>query len=288
MEEPSPRSSRLALAGGLAAAIIVGGAGFLLGRATSEPAQVAVAPAVPAPATAAAPTPETRQSVLGRSELIALAAEAADAAAAGREPGERIAEAEGRRFEVRLPFGCEGPAAQDSNAAMRWRYDEAAQALRIHVRPVAWSPEDWLPPEAAQGVETIEGFWIARPWTSSDACPGRSEPAAAAGTEPVTLAGQTLALAQIHSAQGPRGSRRNGEAYEAVVRISRDRLDSSAGFRLRISGRIEGAPGARPLRCRQPGGPEQRPVCLVGILMDEVAIEHPGTGQTLARWDPAT
>lgn len=282
MKEPSPRSSRLVLAGAFLATIMVGGGGFLLGRVTTArpPAPVA-APAAPAPK----PPPEPVSSgILGRPDLIALASTAADAAAAGLDPGPEIAEAAGRRFELRLPFGCTGAAAEDSDSAMRWRYDGEAQALRIHVGPVAWTAGDWWPPDSAEGVEAIEGFWIERPWTSSEACPPGADRPAAAGTEPVTLPGQTLAVGQIFFAGGGRGGRRDGDPYEAVVRIPETALDSARGLRLRISGRIARLGGAGPVRCRQPAGPEQRPICLVGVVMDEVAVENPVGGKVLATW----
>jgi hypothetical protein len=282
MEEPSPRSSRLALAGALLASIVVGGAGFLLGRVTTDRAQVATAPPVASPAPKAEPEAGLN-GVLTRAELITLAASAADSSAARGDPSPEIVKAEGRRFELRLPFGCNGPAGEDSAAAMRWRYDAEAQALRIFVNPVAWTAQDWWP-DLANGVEAIEGFWIARPWTSTEACPAGADRPVAAGTEPVTLPGQTLAMGQIFYAKGTRGGRRDGKPYEAVVRIQEDELRTEQGFRLRLRGRIAGAPGGGPIRCRQPAGPEQRPICLVSVVMDEVAVENPVTDQIVATW----
>lgn len=294
MEEPSPRSSRLALAGALLAAIAVGGAGFLLGRAAQERPPAPVAP-VPAPAPAPAPEP-VLSGLLGRADLIALAAEAADAAAAGRDPGPEIARVDGRRFELRLPFGCTGPAGRESAAPMRWRYDKKAEALRISVDPVAWTANDWWPAGAANGIEAIEGFWVERPWTSSEACPEAGDPPAeaeaadgeAVASEPAAPAERTLALGQIFSAESGRGGRRNGKPYQAVVRIAEDQLDSSAGFRLRIAGRIARAGDSGPVRCRRPAGPEQRPTCLVSVVMDEVTVENPASGETLATWSVGT
>jgi hypothetical protein len=283
MEEPSPRSSRLVLAGALAAAIAVGGAGFLLGRATSERPPPAVAPPVAARVPKSQPEPVS-SGILGRADLIALAAAAADAAAAGREPGAEVAQADGRRFELRLPFGCDGPVGEDAAAPMRWRYDPKAQALRISVAPVVWTAQDWWPAEGAVGAEAIEGFWVARPWTSSEACPDAGDRPAAAGTEPVTLPGQTLALGQIFLVEGPRGGRRDGKPYEAVVPIKEGDLKAEAGFRLRISGRIARSGNLGPVRCRQPAGPEQRPICLVSAVIDEVAVENSASGATLATW----
>lgn len=282
MEEPSPRSSRLALAGALAAAIVVGGAGFLLGRGTVERPPPVAAPPIVAPAPTPSPEPVSN-GVLGRADLIALAATAADAAAAGRDPDPDIAKADGRRFELRLPFGCDGPAGEDSTAAMRWRYDAEDGTLRVHVDPVIWTAQDWVPRDPT-GIEAIEGFWIARPWTSGEACPVGGAQPAAIGAEPVTLPGQTLALGQVFLADGPRGGKRDGKPYEVVVRVSESELDTSSGFRLRVSGRIAGSLGAGPVRCRQPAGPEQRPICLVGVVMDEVAIENAASSKTLATW----
>lgn len=285
MEEPSPHSSRIALAAGIAAALLVGGAGFLLGRGTSEREPVVAPPApITAPSPRPTPTPDRALGPIGRAELIALAATAADAAAAGRAPGEAIAEAAGRRFELRLPFGCAGPASESSNAAMRWRYDAGEEALRLHVAPVTWSARDWWGEAAPETIESIEGFWIMRPWTTDEGCPAGGEQAAATGAEPVTLPGQTLAIGQIFTSDGARGGRRDGSPYQSVVRIAEDALDSSQGFRLRLTGRIARIRGAPPVQCRQPASPEQRPLCLIQADFDEVAIENPATGETLATW----
>lgn len=283
MEEPSPRSSRLALAGAALAVIVVGGGGFLLGRMTTQREPVAIAPPVAAPVLKAAPEPVS-SGVLGRADLLALAAAAADAAAAGRDPGSAMAQADGRRFELRLPFGCNGPAAQDSEAAMRWRYDAKARALRISVEPVTWVAQDWWQSEIPASVEAIEGFWIDRPWTSSEACPELSGQPAAGGAEPVTLPERTLALGQIFFAGGGRGAKREGKPYEAVIRIAEREPQAAKGFRVRISGRIARAGGVGPVRCRQSAGAEQRPICLVTVVMDEVAVENGATDETLATW----
>lgn len=285
MKEPSLRSSRLALASGMAAILIVGGGGFLLGRSTSERPAVVASPlpiVVPAPAPSPITTDAARR-VLNRADLIALAATAADAASAGRATPAEIISAEGRRFEVRLPFGCGGPAAKGSDAAMRWRYDENEGVLRVHVAPVVWAPEDWwtAPPPS---VEAIEGFWIARPWSSSEACPAATGEASVAGAESVTLPGQTLAVAQVFVAGGARQGRRDGKPFETSARLAPDSFDGSRGLRVRLAGRIGGVPGGGPALCRQPGGAEQRPICVIAVAIDEVAIEHPVTGETLATW----
>lgn len=279
MQEPSPRSSRLVLAGAVATAIVVGGAGFLLGRGTTKPT-VIVAPPIAAP-TPVQPSPPVR-GVLGRADLIALAGQAADAAAGGPAARAAMADADGRRFEIRLPFGCEGPSEKGSEAPMRWRYDEGAKALRLYADPVRWTAADWGAGDA--GVDVIEGFWITRPWTSSEACPTGGERPVAQGSEPVTLPGQTLAIGQVFASGDARDGKRVSKPYEAVIRVAEDPLRVSEGFRLRLRGRVARTGDAGLVRCRQPAGPEQRPICLISVVMDEVAIENPATGEALATW----
>lgn len=285
MKEPSPRNSRLVLAGTVAAALVMGGLGFALGRGTTERTVMMPAQPVSAPAPAPTPDPSPTSAVLGRAEMIELAAAAADAVAAGRRPGPEVAQADGRRFELRLPFGCAGPAGEGSTASMRWSYDEEGEALRVVVEPATWMAEDWF--AAASGVEAVEGFWIMRPWTTSEACPPGGQRPVPTGFEPVTLPGQTLAVGQVFFAEGARGGRRGDDPYRAVVRVPEEDLDTSQGFRLRLSGRISQARGVGPVSCRQPAGAEQRPICLVSVELDEVAVENPATGETLATWSVA-
>jgi hypothetical protein len=289
MEEPSPRTSRLALAAAVAAAVLIGGAGFLLGRGTAPPrTQIVEAPQ---------PAPESESwlsGVLGRAGLIALASSAADAAASGRPPDPAVVQAEGRRFELRLPFGCAGEAAEDSDESMRWQYDADSETLRIVVAPEEWSADYWWPDVEEPGVDAVEGFWLERPWTASETCPQRADelasgraatPKADADAAEEEGAGErTLALGQIFYTEGPRRGRRQGDPYQAVVRVSRDALDSSQGFRLKLTGRLARNLREAPVWCRQVGSARSRPVCLVSVIVDEIAIENPSTGEIIAQW----
>lgn len=277
MHEPSIRTSRLAIAGGLAAAIAFGGAGFILGRTTAprpEPL-AAVGTAAPSPEPAAAD-----DGVLHRADLIELAEQAADALSRGQALGGPAAPAIGRRFELVLPFGCSGRT--ESGPAMRWRYDEASETLRITVEPTSWVPGQWGVDQSAR-YEVAEGFWISRPWSSSEACPQDSLPVPA-DTEAITLPGQTLAVAQFFAEGDSRGARRDGRPFELVKRVPAEAFDGSRGFLLRIAGRIEGVPGAGPVLCVQPAGAQQRPVCAIAVRMDEVAIENPASGEVVGSW----
>jgi hypothetical protein len=280
MREPSLRTSRLAIAGGVAAVIVVGGGGFILGRGTATPAPRPAAPVVLAMPTPA-PTPEPKTpSQLDRGAVLALASRAADAFASGDPMPAAVIDAADRRFDLLLPFGCAGPSAEGSGLPMRWRYDEARQTLRLHVELTAWQTQDWnIGPEA--GVAAIEGLWITRPWSSSGACPSQIGQAVATGIEPITLPGQTLAIAQFLTG----ADQRNEHGFSAVQRVPADKFDASRGFRVRLIGRIARVPGGDPVRCVQPAGIEQRPICVIAASVDEVRIENAATGAILASWN---
>jgi hypothetical protein len=123
----------------------------------------------------------------------------------------------------------------------------------------------------------MEGFWIAQPWTSREACPR------------ATVTGprdETLGVARIFTPDQSRVGRRDGKPYQAVETIAPDALDLSQGLRLRLRGRLAAAPGGGPVLCRAQDG--ARPVCLIIAEFSEVAVENPATGQVIATWDVAT
>jgi hypothetical protein len=284
MREPTPRSSRLAIAAALLAMLAAGALGFLLGRATPSGGPPAVNEAAPAPAPPPAPPPPPAEpGIMGRAELLALAARSADAAASGGPVPREAGEAVGRRFDLPLPFGCRGPAAGEGAAPLRWSYDESAEVLRVQARARTWSPADWeIAPES--GIEAIEGFWIARPWLWGFGWPRATGRAVATGTDAVTLPGQTLAVAQIITGDTRRDARRGTRPFELVRRLPKAELDTSRGFRMRLSGRLGRIPGGGPVRCLQPAGIDQRPICMIAVTLAEVRIENAVDGTVLATW----
>jgi hypothetical protein len=299
MREPNLRTSRLAIAGGLVAALALAGGGFLLGRSTSPKPGSAPPPAIQS----ALPLPAQPEPphILGRADILALAAKAADAAALGQTLPTGL---QGQRFDLVLPFGCAGPAAADSAAPVRWRYDAAQQTLRVHVAPARWSLADWgLAPDTggggtsdggdagadakageAAGQARLEGFWIARPWSSAETCPPVPAVPAASEVAPPLPTEQTLALAQWRSEPGRTDSARAGRAYDLVKRLAPDAAPGPKGLRIRLIGRVARLPDGGSLRCTQAAGPDQRPVCLLAIALDEVRIENPADGAVLGTW----
>lgn len=287
MREPSLRTSRLAIAGALIAALAVGGAGFFLGRTTSSQQTPS------APSTAATATPPTSsflpeaEPILTRSDIIELANLAADAAATGIAPPARVREAADRRFELAVPFGCFGAAGEDSAAPLRWRYDDESEALRVHVAVTAWTASDWALSDA-DPIEAIEGFWVTRPWSSGRACPPQSDNAENAQAETATAARQTLAVAQFFRGDVRREALREGRPFQLVKRVPGALFAARDGLRLVLSGRIERVPGtsgpAPPVHCIQPDGIAGRPVCVVAVALDQVRVENPASGEILASW----
>lgn len=273
------------LAGGLVTALFVGGAGFMLGRETASPPPVLVRE-VPVVVPAPPPLePEVKEpAVLDRGGLIALAARAADGTASGAGLPEDVRDAGGRRFELRLPFGCSGPAAPQSEAPMRWRHDAEEGVLRVHAAPVSWDREGFLGIQLPEGVEAIEGFWIAHPWTTSEACPPGTDQPIVAGTEAVTLPGQTLALVQFFAAEDGRQAQRGARAFTVVQRMSEPPANLAAGLRLRLRGRVSDGAGGGAVLCSQLAGPQQRPVCAISVELDDVTIED-ADGVVLGGWD---
>lgn len=279
MPEPSVRTSRLAIAGGLLATLVVGGTAFFVGRNTApQPA-----PAPPAPIEAPPPAPPEPKRALDRADLIALAGQAADAFASGIEMPESVAKANGRRFSLAIPFGCSGPSDAADTRPMRWRYDAEEQTLRASIVPVAWQESEWGPDEQAAAM-TAKGFWIDRPWSSSENCPPRVDSPVPPGEEAIARPGQTLAIAQFFATDADRIGWRDGRPFEVVKRIAPDRIDDRQGMRLRVSGRVDGGRRGAPVRCVQPAGMDQRPICVITVQMEEVRLELPSSGETLATW----
>lgn len=184
---------------------------FVLKRPSPEPrAAPAPAPApirsAPAANTPVAPPP------LDRSALIEAARRAGSAWATGAPAPE--AGLAGRSFRLSIPFGCEGPAEGETMPAMGWRYDEAAETLRIRVAPQTFTDTPLLRAivEDAE-FETAEGFWVDRPWILSDACPARA-PAEDVAVAAEADAAEQRASPKAVSDDAERGGAGGGEAGE--------------------------------------------------------------------------
>ncbi|HZG08003.1 MAG TPA: hypothetical protein VEZ70_03380 [Allosphingosinicella sp.] len=265
-----------------------------------------------APPVVAAPSPP-----LARADLIDAAARAADAQARGLPAPAGDGELAGRRFTLRLPFGCTGSAAADSQAPMRWSYDETQGTLRVSVTPNVWTDAEPVR-AAAAGVdyEAAEGFWIKWPWLRSGDCPLPPPPAPAAepaaepaadaaqGNQAVSAAGpaeaaadapaaeapaaelrETLALVELFKPGSRRAARRNGKPYTVVAPLAPNEIDLARGLRVAVTGRIARFGAGATIVCRSEDV-DRRPLCLVAVEIDRVAITDATGQRVFGEWGP--
>ena len=299
MSERSSPSWPAWVAAGIFVAIIV--VAILIVR-RGEPPPDEASPSVPEK-TAAVPAPAP---ALTRADLIEAAARAADAFALGRPPPAENSELVGRRFTLRLPFGCSGPTSDDGEASASWSYDPEEETLRARVRSEVWTDADFMRAIAGGAeFEAAEGFWISRPWIRVGDCPRRSTESAEretadpgeaspppeepersrddAGNPETAPARETLGLVELFEPGSRRAARRNGRPYEMVRKAAPGEIDLDRGLRLVVEGRLAALVHDQPIACRA-ARPEERPLCLVGARLDRVAITDASGRQVLAEW----
>lgn len=240
-------------------------------------------PAAPRVPVAAAEAPAILpKGPLLRSDLIEAGAAAADAYASGAPGPAANRELIGRAFEYRAVFGCAGPSAPGSSAAMRWEYDEADGVVRVTARSEQMSDLPGVRAIAGDaGVDAVEGLWVERPWLRSATCPDLPSPL----DTPVSLAAprQTLAIAELFAPDEPRSLRRQGRPYEAVTKMAPDAVAALRGFALVAEGRIEALPGGEPVGCWGTS-PDLVPTCLIAVSFERVRLENAATGEVLNEW----
>ncbi len=231
--------------------------------------------------------------LLTRAELINAMAQAASVHASGT-PAKGEDALVGRTFSLHLPFGCSGPATTEvpESGIAQWAWGPSQETIRLSMTPGDWTTS----PVVAGAVtgtsasetatwEAVEGFWIARPWLATDGCPASSLNSSI--TAPPSP--HTTGLASVFTADSSRLGRRDGRAYEHVIRTTGDTplAPPAAGYRLLLEGRIVAFPNGRATRCVS-YSPDQRPTCVAAVQLDKVAFEDGTTGQTLSEWRPSS
>jgi hypothetical protein len=282
MPEATPRPSPRKYAGPLViiAAFATGAA--LTWAVTRPPAPVDPADTATVEAPRAPPAPVLAAPPLGRGQLLAAARAATAAYAAGQPAPAGQTDLVGRRFEVRIPFGCSGPQAEPAGAQAWWNYDSARQTLTLAARPVDWTAAPPVPLVTGADVEAVEGFWLPRPWTDAETCPPRAAGPLAAPARLVPPTPQTLGVASVFRAAGSRVLRRGARPYQVVRKVSPDDLAAVGEFHLVLSGRVAAIRDGQPVACRAETS-DQRPVCLIAVEFDRVAFED-AAGDALAEW----
>lgn len=234
-------------------------------RGAEAPPPVAAAP----PTTKSLPDP-----LVSRGELLRAVAAAAEATATGSGYPKAALDLAGRRFALKLPFGCAGPR---SDASVGYVYDEARQTLKLTARPEQWGEQDWARSlVGSDQTEAIEGFWVRRPWLASETCP-MDQPAMLLSPFP-----ETVGLAQVFDKGGSRLLQRGARPYEVTRKVEDISLLEKGGFRIGLEGRLVGDATGRPIACLATG-PDSPPLCLVRVALDRVSLES-ADGQALGEW----
>jgi len=239
---------------------------FLVPACHREPAQPpqhkaepAAKPAVPAP---------IHDDSLGREDMIFAALHAMTDAALGHDDAEAQRALRGRKFSVRIRFGC--PGADDPDRA--WAYDEKQKVLRVKVHS---SLTDKALPKSdllAAQYQGIVGFALGRPWLLSAGCPVGGF-AAAAPAEPA------IVIAQVFTEADSRVQRPHRD-YELTKPVEPNEQPSD-GLDLVLSGRLAELADGRPIHCAAQAA---APACIVSARIDRVAIENPSSGELLGEW----
>jgi hypothetical protein len=241
------------------------------------------------------------QPPLDRPALLAAVAEAASASAAGLPIPKRIASLDGKQFEFRIRFGCRGPARELQKAWLGWSFDPEERILRVRAKPTISKQDPPIAEMAGAEHESVEGFWIPRPWLLQPVCPAmaavnRTDPedadsadgpaedeeSAQTAADPVPAAPR-IGIAQFFTVQDARTHRRGPRPYSAVKTIPEGTPLSSQGFDLVLSGRLRALGDRGVIQCIAKSA-EAPPECVVSAEFLRVRIERPDSGEMVAEW----
>ena len=234
----------------------------------------------PAPANEAAPAEELALPPPAVDRAAFLKAVAAAASARTSETQGRAAQQlDGRRFAIRIRFGCGGPSPATSTAALRWSHEEGGKSFGIYAKPDLSLADEPLKDISNQTIEAVEGFWIPRPWQIEDACPAvRDEDGEATLPAP-----QLVGIAQYFTAEDSRVGRRSGRPYIATQTISSPGELPRSGLVLLLEGRFEAWPGGDVIRCVG-SGRNRQPACIASAHLDRAAFLQPTDDSVIAEW----
>lgn len=266
-------------------------------------------PAVPLP-----------QPPMGRAELLAAVARAASDAASGAGDTAAQRSLDGAQFELRIRFGCRGPAPDLAEAVLGWTFDPQERVLRVRAEPTI-SMDGEIAQQVLRQVdgaafEAVEGFWIPRPWLLDPVCPAVPQggpsnarpgplaealarasrqpdaPTAASVRPPVEDVQESQApppawpkvgIAQFFTDTDPRTRRRDMRPYQIVKTLAQGQTAGTQGFNLVLSGRLRALPGRKVIACVARGA-DTPPDCIVSAEFHRVWMERPDSREVLAEW----
>lgn len=245
----------------------------------SNEAAAANAPIVNLPAvTPSIPLPEPP---LDRAQLLTAAIQAASDFAGGIDDSAAQRELADRKFELRIRFGCGAPGA---SGAFSWSFDPKSRTLKVKATPDLSLDDAPVAAVAGKRFDSVEGFWLVRPWMLEARCPNAAAPAA---TSPIAAAApaqqlETIGIGQFFTAAEPRTLQRSGRSYQVTKRL--DEGDQpSGGFDLVLEGRLVALADSRVIACTG-GNAATPPQCVISASMDTVRIERADTQDVLGEW----
>lgn len=263
------------------------------------------------------------QPPIDRAALLAAVTEAASSTAAGTEMPRSVRSLDGRQFEIRIRFGCSGPAADLAERWLGWSFDPEVRRIRVRAMPTISSDEPLVERIGGEQIEAVEGFWVPRPWLLAPVCPAavavrratpeeqsqatenqqQAQPAARgqarekpqpakAAEDPATdgvreplPAAPRIGIAQFFTREDPRSRRRDMRPYQAAHTLPEGQALSSQGYNLVLSGRLRALPGSGVIHCISRSA-DTPPECIVSAEFLRVWIEKPNSREVIAEWGP--
>jgi hypothetical protein len=232
------------------------------------------------------------EPALDREALLLAVVRAASAHASAKEDIESQRVLDGKRFDLRIRFGCSPD--QMMEGALGWHLDEERRTVRLHARPEITLQDPLVGTIGDATFEAVEGFWLHRPWMLTAACPALNAPPAiqqqpaqqkrgseqqSVGAPPDPLVG----IAQFYGEDDSRTQRRLQRPYEAREVLAKGESPSAMGYDLILSGRLRRLPDGRVIACASRGTLEP-PACIISAEFGRVRLERPDTKEVLAQW----
>ena len=234
------------------------------------------------------------EAPFNRGRLLLTVARVASAYSLGADDSGVQRSLDGKQFEVRLRFGCEGPAKGKHG----WSVDPDGRTLRLRAVADLTLADMAVKAVSDESVEAAEGFWLQRPWLLQAGCPDDeagaqipAKPKADSSDEtparepeiPPPAAIARVGIAQFFTAQDARTGRRTNRPFEAVKQLEAGQIAGEEGFDLVLSGRLQARKDGRVINCAGSGN-DHAPDCIVSADIDRVRIENPADKSVVAEW----
>jgi hypothetical protein len=243
----------------------------------AKTAQVSIQPRIKPVIAAVIPPPLDRQGLIENERRVASAFAADGKMPSGKDP------LIGRRFSIAIPFGCNGVQDGSVYSQFSTSFDVTKQTITLTATPNAWLtlPLIQALPDVSN-MESVEGFWIPRPWINAETCPAKMDYPVPVTPTPATA--PTLGLAQLFPSGGSRVVEHASNPYQFTRQVPKgDASLLSHTYRLVLEGIISGFADGQSLSCWAEAL-DHAPVCLFAVQLDRVSLEDATSGEALANW----